>query len=451
MTDATTADRRTAETTELLQTLIRNRCVNDGTADSGEEVRNADTLEAYLGEGTPLTFERYEPHPGRVSTVTRIEGSDPAAPTLCLMGHTDVVPVNEATWSRDPFGGELVDGEVWGRGAIDMLNLTASMAVAVKHLATSGWRPRGTLIYLGVADEEAGGAYGAGPVVRDHWDAVGCDYVLTESGGFVTNTAAGPRVLVAAAEKGIGWRRLTVRGTSGHGSMPLRSDNAVVKAAEVVRRLAAARPAPELNDYWRAYVTGLGLPPELQAALLDPARLDDALAELSTPVARMAHAITHMTISPNVVHGGQKTNTIPDEVSIDVDVRTLPGQTEEDVRRVLEDALGDLAAEVDTTLDPSVRDATETPREDPLWQLLVERCRDTHAGAEVIPMMLTGGTDASFFRDAGAVAYGAGLFSTRSPWEEFAARFHGDDERLDVESLGLSTQLWIDVANDLLG
>ena len=119
-------------------------------------VRSADVLTTYL-EGGGLDVEHYEPTPGRRSVVARIEGSDPDAPTLCLMGHTDVVPVSPAGWHHDPFGGELIDGEVWGRGAVDMLNLTASMAVATKYLARSGWRPRGTLIYLGVADEEAGG------------------------------------------------------------------------------------------------------------------------------------------------------------------------------------------------------------------------------------------------------------------------------------------------------
>ena len=133
--------------------MIRNQCVNDGTAESGQEERNADTLVNFI-EGAGLDVEVYDAAPGRRSMVARIEGSDPDAPSLCLMGHTDVVPVNPDGWSRDPFGGELVDGEVWGRGAVDMLNLTSSMAVAFRHLATTGFRPKGDLIYFGVADEE---------------------------------------------------------------------------------------------------------------------------------------------------------------------------------------------------------------------------------------------------------------------------------------------------------
>lgn len=150
------AEDLTGESTELLQALIRNRCVNDGTPASREEVRNADLLRTYL-EGAGLDVEAFEPIPGRTSLVARIEGTDPSAPTVCLMGHTDVVPVNADGWSRDPFGGELVDGEVWGRGALDMLYQTATQAAAVRHLARTGFRPRGTLIYLAVADEEVGG------------------------------------------------------------------------------------------------------------------------------------------------------------------------------------------------------------------------------------------------------------------------------------------------------
>ena len=128
------ADQLAGEVTELLQQLIRNQCVNDGRPESGDEVRSADLLRDYL-EGTGVELDGFDALPGRRSLVARIEGSDPSAPTLCLMGHTDVVPVTPSGWERDPFGGELVDGEVWGRGAIDMLNLTASMAVATKHLA----------------------------------------------------------------------------------------------------------------------------------------------------------------------------------------------------------------------------------------------------------------------------------------------------------------------------
>ena len=228
-------------TIELLQELIRNACVNDGTPESGQEVRNADTLGSYLST-SGLDVERYEPTPGRVSLVARIEGSDPGAPSLCLMGHTDVVPVNPDGWSRDPFGAELVDGEVWGRGAVDMLNLTASQAVAFRRLADTGFRPRGDLIFFAVADEEHGSAHGARWMAEHELDSIRADYVLTENGGLHVGTSEAPVVSMNVGEKGVAWRRLTVRGTPGHGSMPFRTDNALVKAAAVAQRLADHRP-----------------------------------------------------------------------------------------------------------------------------------------------------------------------------------------------------------------
>jgi acetylornithine deacetylase/succinyl-diaminopimelate desuccinylase-like protein len=439
----------TGRTTELLQTMIRNACVNDGTPGSGEEVRNSDLLTSYL-EGPGLELTHHEPLPGRRSVLARIEGSDPTAPTVLLLGHTDVVPVSPDDWREDPFGGELIDGEVWGRGAVDMLNLTSSMAVAVKHLATSGFTPKGTLLFLGVADEEAGGTWGAGWLTDNKWDEVRADYVLTESGGIPTDTPTGRHIVMMSGEKGIAWRRITVHGVPGHGSMPYRSDNALVTAARVVRRIATYTPTPQVGVHWRAYVNALGVEGDERDALLDPDRLDEALATMDPRIARYCHATTHTTFSPNVVHGGTKTNTIPDKVVLDVDIRTLPGQTDEDVDVMLTEALGNLAGKVDVAPAVEPRAATRSPRDTPLWDLLVRRAEAVHPGAEVLPFMLTGGTDAAFFRERGVPAYGAGMFSEKASLSEFQSRFHGHDERIDTESLGLSTQLWLDVAEGML-
>src|SRR4051812_22959792 len=240
-------DDPTAEVTDLLQNMIRNACVNDGTAGSGHEERTVELLHGYFA-GTGLDVETYAPVAGRASLVTRIEGSDPSAPTLLLMGHTDVVPANPDGWRRDPFGGELVDGEVWGRGAVDMLNLTATMAVSFRALARSGFRPRGTLVYLAVADEENLGTWGAEHLLDHEQDAVRADYVVTEAGGFQMPTARGPRLPVIVGEKGSYWCRIAVHGTPGHASQPFRTDNALVTAAEIVRRLAEFRPPTYIHE-----------------------------------------------------------------------------------------------------------------------------------------------------------------------------------------------------------
>jgi acetylornithine deacetylase/succinyl-diaminopimelate desuccinylase-like protein len=436
----------TGRTVEVLQSMIRNACVNDGTAASGQEQRNVAVLDEVL-DGLDRVY--YEPVPGRRSVLTTVEGSDPSAPTVLLLGHLDVVPVNRDKWREDPFGGEVIDGEVWGRGAVDMLNLTSSMAVAVHHLATRARRPRATVKFLGVADEEAGGALGAEWIAEHAWPDVACDYVLTESGGIPVDGATGRAIVFATAEKGIGWRRLTVRGTPGHGSMPYGADNALVTAAEVIRRLTAYEPQPVLSEHWRAWVGHLDVPAELRAALLDPSRLQDALEQLEPRMARYAHACTHTTFSPNVVQGGTKMNVIPDTVHLDIDIRTLPGVGGHEVDAMLAEALGDLAARVTIVPGDVARQATASAEDTPLFELLRRRAAAVHPGTELLPWMTVGGTDAAFFRRRGVPSYGAGMFSAAMTLETFQSRYHGHDERIDLPSLALSTQLWIDLVDGL--
>lgn len=441
------ADDPTAEATDLLRDLIRNQCVNDGRVESGQETKSVDLLGNYL-EGAGLDVERYEPQPGRSSLVARIEGSDPQAPSLLLMGHTDVVPVNPDGWSRDPFGAEIVDGFIWGRGAVDMLNETATMALAFRRLADSGFKPRGTLTYLAVADEEALGTWGAKWLVENERDAVYADYVLTESGGFQIPTSVGVRLPVMVDEKGTYWSKLTVRGTPGHASQPFRTDNAVVTAAEVVRRLHEYRPPTQIGDTWRGFVEGMQYPPEFRDALLKDDELRDFAGTLPLGLSRVVYSCTHTTFAATVIHGGTKTNVIPDQVDIQVDIRTLPGETEEDVHHHLREALGDLyvAIEIEGNDDPS----TASPIDTPLWDTLATVSGRLVEGSALVPFVMVGGTDNRYFRRAGSVGYGFGLFSRRLTFEDYATMFHGNDERIDQESLGLCTALWEEVARELL-
>jgi acetylornithine deacetylase/succinyl-diaminopimelate desuccinylase-like protein len=436
------------EVTELLQHLIRNACVNDGTDASGQEVRSADLLETYL-EGSGVDLERYEPAPGRTSLIGRIEGSDPGAPTLLLMGHTDVVPVNPHGWRHDPFAGELIDGEVWGRGAVDMLNLTASMAVATKKLARSGFKPRGTLVYLAVADEEALGSMGAGHLVEHEADAVRADYVITESGGIPIPSPTGLKLPVIVGEKGSHWTQLRVTGTPGHASQPYKTDNALVTAAAVVRRIAEYEPRTEIHDTWRRFLEGMDYPEELVAPLLDPQDFIDACDALPVGMGRQFHACTHTTFAPTIAHGGTKINVIPDSVDLQLDIRTLPGHGPAEVRAMLDEALGDLAPKVELISsqdDPS----TSSPIDTPLWDALGRITQRFYKGSAIVPYMSVGATDARFFRRLGTTSYGFGLFSTKMSFEDFGSMFHGDNERVDVESLQLSTDMWEVLARDLL-
>lgn len=443
------------DTVELLQTLIRNRCVNDGTPASGEETRNADVLQS-LVERPGVDIERWEPVTGRASFVARLPGREPDAPSLCLMGHTDVVPVDASGWERDPFGGELVaneDGldEVWGRGAVDMLNMTASMAVAFRDLVDSGFRPRGDLLFFAVADEEAGSRYGARWVADEHPDAIAVDNVLTENGGLHDGGEDDPVVTVTVAEKGVAWRRLRVTGTPGHGSAPFRKDNALVKAAAVINRLAEYRPAPRFHELWHDTVRHMNIDESTRAALLDPAAIDDLLAALpNAGTAGHLHACTHTTFSPNLVDGGiMKTNVIPGSVDLDVDIRTMPGETVDDVDAHLRAALGDLYDAVEVTV--LINDAASISRiETPLWDALQTAVSVPFPGARLSPTFCVGFTDARVFRELGATAYGAGLFSRSLAHDEYSRRFHGHNERIDVESLALTTDFYRRVVTEFM-
>ena len=446
----TTDTDRADEATDLLQHLIRNACVNDGTPGSGQEVRSADLLQGYL-EGSGVDMETYEPAPGRTSLVARITGSDPGAPSLTLLGHTDVVPANPDDWTHDPYGGELIDGVVWGRGAIDMLNLTTTMATGMRHLALSGFRPKGDLTYIAVADEEALSTFGARWLCANAADDIRTDYVITESGGFPMNGSDGlPRLPVIVGEKGVFWCVLTVKGTPGHASQPLRTDNALVKAAEVVRRIDEYRPQAELHEAWTRFIHGLGFPPELTEPFLDPDRIDAFCEELPLlGLARQAHACTHTTMAPTVMRAGTKTNVIPDRVDLDVDIRALPGWGTDDVRTMLLDVLGDLADSVEIDFRAE-EPASTSPIDTPLWDALQRVSQVFYPGATTVPFLTVGATDARYTRALGSVSYGFGLHSTAIGFEQYGAMFHGIDERVDVESLRLSTEMWMGLARDFL-
>jgi acetylornithine deacetylase/succinyl-diaminopimelate desuccinylase-like protein len=441
----------TAETTDLLQRLIRNSCVNEGTPESGHEVRSVDLLESYL-RVPGVEMKRYEPVPGRASLVLRIEGTDPKAPSLHLMGHTDVVAVTPSGWRHDPFAGELVAGEVWGRGAVDMLDITASMAVAVRRLLTSGFRPKGTLIYSAVADEEALGTYGAKWLTENAWDDVNADYMVTEFGGMRIPLGKGaPKLPLIAGEKGSQWTRLRVRGTPGHGSMPYQADNALLKAAEIITRIGKYKAPLRLHSVWRQFIQALELPAVARLALTNAATFDMAVDRGPEGTAPMFYAATRTTFSPNIAHSGVKLNVIPDSAEIDVDIRTIAGDDGPKVREMLRDAIGDdLWNDVEIVAEGD-NPATESPTRTPLWDTLTKVSQKLVPGAETIPFLIVGATDARYFRRKGVTAYGYGLMSERISFKDFAKMFHGNNERIDQESLRLSTELFEQTARAFVG
>ena len=332
-----------------------------------------------------------------------------------------------------------------------MLNLTSSMLVAFREIVRSERRYPGDIIYFGVADEEAGGVYGAKALVEDRWDALECDFVLTEYGGSPIVNNGGLSILLTTAEKGMMPQVITVSGEPGHGSMPYRTDNAISKAAEIVRRIDAYNPGAKIDELFTGRIKAMGLDGELEAKLLDPGRINEALAEMEPGLARNLHSCCHTSFSSNVIHGGSKINTIPDSVELQVDIRILPGDTEQDVLNHLRAAIGpELLASCE--ISPHFVDdgtSTKSGTDTALWSALVDSIQLTYPGASVLPSIVTGGTDARFFRRRGIPSYGAGLLSSNVTLGEFMNRFHGHNERIDIESLRLTTKLWLDVCDRL--
>ena len=430
-----------SEVLELLQALIRNQCVNDGTPASGSEVRSVETLQAYFGDAG----QTVEPTPGRGSVVYRVPGRDPKAPKLLLMGHLDVVPVTESGWTVDPFAAEVIDGFVWGRGTVDMLNLTSAMAVVFKaYLTGDRPQPAGDLVYLGVADEEAGGTHGARWLVDNRFDLVECDYVLTEVAFPPLRGHDGTLAFpVKVGEKGPFWRTMRAGGTPSHGSQPYGTDNAVVKVAGAIAAIANSDGPVDITPEWRAFVEGIGLEPTRAAALLDPDLLDgeiDSIAVDDPVFARWVHACTHLTLSPNTVTGGTKSNTVADFASTSVDIRTLPGQVEvtveDHLRKVLGPAYEEL--EIEAVMD---FEATSSATVGPMWDAIGDAFESMTGSRRVVPALTPVSTDARFFRARGIGAYGVGMFDDQVGFSDFLSMFHGNNERISVASLGMTADL----------
>ncbi len=421
---------------------MRNACVNDGTPDSGHEERSVATLAEFLG-GAGRVFE---PVPGRQSVLYRVGGTDPAAPTLMLMGHIDVVPANPASWQRDPFAGERHGGFVWGRGAVDMLNLTAGMAVAFRpYWLGEKPPPPGGLAFLAAADEEAGGVLGVQHILETDPGALACDYLLTEIGMPHLPGIGGPGLPVTVAEKGLQWSRITASGLPGHASQPYRTDSALAPVAEAASRLAQADTPVDMSDEWLRFLKALDLDTERKASLAHPDRVDDAIAGVAAEdpgLARWMHACTHMTVVPTTLEAGTKANVIPDAASADVDVRVLPGQdraaVEDHFRKVLGPALFE-EVEIEARQEFP---ATGSAPAGPLWDALDDAHRTLRGEGSLIPALIPVGTDARFFRARGVVAYGVGLFDDRVSFGDVAAMYHGNDERVSERSLQLTAEFF---------
>jgi acetylornithine deacetylase/succinyl-diaminopimelate desuccinylase-like protein len=425
------------EVTELLRELIRV----DTTNPPGNETRAAELLRDYLGDHG-VEAELIARVPERANLVARIRGSGDG-PSLLFLSHTDVVLADRAEWSADPFGGELRDGEVWGRGALDMKGQVAAEAVAMASLARDGFEPTGDLVFAATADEEVGAGFGAQWLCEAHADAVRVDFCINEGSGDRVELNGKPYYFCSVAEKKSAPFLLRVHGRSGHASMPGIADNALVKAAPLIEKLGAYRPEleliPEVEALLRTVVGDVPASPE--AALARAGRVAPLLADLVAP-------LFAMTLAPTLASASRKRNVVPAVCEITVDSRLLPGQTVEEQERVVRGLLGDGDYELESL---ESHGGTRSSMETPLWESVDSWVREADPDARPVPICVAGFTDSHWFRDAfGTVAYG--FFPSREMTPEVAARLvHSADERVPVGDLELGVDFLRHAAQHLLG
>jgi acetylornithine deacetylase/succinyl-diaminopimelate desuccinylase-like protein len=426
------------EVTDVLQRLIRA----DTTNPPGNETAAAELLRDYL-EASGVACELIAKVPERANLVARIPGGD--GPSLLFLSHTDVVLADPAEWSVPPFSGDLRDGEVWGRGALDMKGQVAASAVAIASLAREGFQPGGDLIFAACADEEVGHGYGLSWLCQEHPDAVRCDYAVNEGGGDRLELADGRVVYQATvAEKMTAPFRLRVRGRSGHASMPRIADNALVNATRLIDRIAAFRPEPQLGPEAEGFLrVVLGdVPPAAEAV--------ERLTAVSPAAAVLVDALLAPTFAPTMISASQKRNVIPALCDVEVDCRLLPGQHPEHVEPLIRAVLGgDVEYELEWV--EKAQGGTRSPLDTPLWSAVEEFVAEEESGAAAAPLACVGFTDSHWLREAfGTVAYG--FFPSRVlPMEVANSLIHSADERVPVEDLELGVRWLRHAAHAVLG
>ena len=424
------------ETIDLLQRLIALASVNDLTPDSGNEEAAANLFESFF-DGLPVDVERIEPHPGRTTLVVTLRGTDPSAQPLTFLGHTDVVPVDEKHWTHPPFAGEISEGSIWGRGSVDMLHLTAAMAVVTRRLAEEvargGTRPAGTLTFVAAADEEARGRLGVPWIGEHRSDAFPWDAQLSEMGGaHIRGARGGDSVVVIVGEKGAAQRRLHVRGDAGHGSIPLGRVSAVEMLAQVSRALSQAQWPQASDEIWAGFVRAFEFDSELEESLISGTYCGD-YGEFGD-LAAYAHAVSHMTVAQTVVRAGGPINVLPSSGELELDIRTLPGQSNDDVDRAITEALGELAEHVTIERLLSER-ATASSIDTKLYRAIEETLTQANPGAKVVPILFPGGSDLRVGRHKGGVGYGFGSCSSGATLGQVYSQLHSHDEHIAVEDV----------------
>jgi acetylornithine deacetylase/succinyl-diaminopimelate desuccinylase-like protein len=429
----------------LCQTLLRI----DTTNPPGNERACAELLAGELAAVGPAQL--LEAAPGRTNLVIRHRGTG-ALPPLLLTAHLDVVEADPSKWRRPPFSGDEHEGCLWGRGAIDMKNMAAMITAILRRLAHDGTRLRRDVIFAAVADEEAGCDLGSRFLVEQHRSLVEAEYAIGESGGFSLHLGDTTFYPIQVAEKGFCWVRARITGEPGHGSMP-RRDSAITRLGEALTRLGEAQLPLHATSHVRDFLDALrAQQPALVQPLIKLLARPALLARVTrlvpgASVARSFAALLANTASATVVRAGNKTNVIPGLAEFEIDGRTLPGQTDEDLLRELRAVLGpDVELEVMTSAPPVVTE----PVASPLYDIISRQVLAREPDAVVVPYMIPGFTDAKYFTRTGARWYGfSPIKIEKGSGIKFADMFHGHDERIPVAGLAWGVEVLDAVVREL--
>jgi acetylornithine deacetylase/succinyl-diaminopimelate desuccinylase-like protein len=427
------------EATALLQRLIRFNTVNPpGAERPAQEALAADLREA------GFEVDLLGAVPERPNLVARLRGAADG-PTLCLLSHVDTVLATARDWTHDPWSGDLADGCVWGRGALDMKSQTAAEVTAALALARAGWRPaHGDLLVVVLVDEEVGGELGAMWICDAHPAKVRCDYVLNEGGGAVFPFDGSRYYGVCVAEKGVFRFRLTTDGVAGHASIPKIGDNALLKMAPLLARMAERQPGFDLTDGPRALLEGLGVEPDG-----DPAAALERLRARDADLALLVEPLLGVTLAPTRISASEKINVIPASAELRVDCRIPPGLGEEHALARIREVIGEGGYRLEFTERVP---GNQSPVSSPLMEAIERWIAEHDPGARVVPTILSGFTDSRTFRDAFPECVAYGFFPQRhmSLYESWPL-IHAADERIDVRDLGFAATFFRDVCRDLLG
>ena len=427
-----TANQVTAqdEVAAICRDLIRIDTSNPGDHSGPGERQAAEHVAALLAD-VGLEPSVLESHPRRTSVVARLAGHDPARPALLVHGHLDVVPASAPDWRHDPFAGEVADGCIWGRGAIDMKDMDAMILAVVRQRLREGRPPARDVVLAFTADEEAGGTWGARWLVDNHPGLFeGVTEAVGEVGGFSVTLGRQRLYLLQTAEKGLAWMRLTARGTAGHGSM-IQRDNAVTELAEAIGRLGRHEWPVRLLPSVRAFLEGAAEALGVEFMPNDP---ELSLGKLGS-ISRIIGATLRNTANPTVLSAGYKVNVVPQTATAEVDGRFLPGYEQE------------FYAELDRVLGPGVTRelihgdiAVETTPDGALYEAMTSALTAEDPQARVIPYCLSAGTDAKSFSRLGMRCFG--FAPLRLPPDlDFSGMFHGIDERVPVDALRFGTRV----------